>query len=211
MSKEWSSPYNPFNSWKALTHTDKFQAILDGEPSSPIVVNLDLTNICNYDCGFCMFKNSKRADETSTTFRNNESLPNGYALTLPKLWKDWGVKAVCLAGGGEPTLHKDCKDFIKECNKQGLELGFVSNGYLVNTKDWYQTIVKNAKFVGFSIDAGNPTDYAKVKGVPKEYFGKVITNLANIAKVKKDLGSKGQVGFKFLLDKDNQHTIYEAA
>lgn len=211
MAVEWTNKYNPFNSWKALTHTDRFQAILDGEPKSPVVVNMDLTNKCNYDCGFCMFKNSARADETSRNFRNNESLEKGYALTLPKLWKDWGVKSVCLAGGGEPTLHSDCKDFIKECNNQGLELGFVTNGYLVNNKDWYQTVAANCKFVGFSIDAGNPKDYAKVKGVPEHYFGQVITNMKNIASVKRDLETDVQIGFKFLLDKNNQNSIYDAA
>ena len=208
---EWTNKFNPFNSWKVLTHSQNFEAILKGRPKAPIVINMDLTNRCNYDCGFCMFKNSKRADETSKSFRNNESLPEGYVLKLPEMWKYWGVKAVCLAGGGEPTLHKDCKDFIKEVNKQGLELGFVTNGYLVNNKDWYQTITQNCKFVGFSIDAGNPEDYAKVKGVPAQHFGQVITNLRNIANTKKDLGSKVQIGYKFLLDKDNQNSIYQAA
>ncbi len=77
---EWTNKFNPFNSWKVLTHSQNFEAILKGRPKAPIVINMDLTNRCNYDCGFCMFKNSKRADERSKSFRNNGSLAEGYVL-----------------------------------------------------------------------------------------------------------------------------------
>ena len=128
---EWKNKYNPFNSWKALTHSQHFEAILKGKPKPPIVVNFDLTNKCNYNCGFCMFANCKRADKTSSQFRNNESMPEGYSLLLPKLWKDWGVKAVCLAGGGEPTLHPQFHDIIDLLIVQGSII--YTNGFVEQT------------------------------------------------------------------------------
>lgn len=206
--KEWQGKYNPFNSWKALTHSANFEAILEGEPLPPIVVNMDLTNECNYKCGFCMFGGDReRADKTSETFRKgNASLPEGYAQTLPKLWKDWGVKAVCLAGGGEPTLHPDCLEFIVECDKQGLDLGFVTNGNQVS-EEWWDKVAKHTKFVGFSMDAGNETDYAKVKGVKPDNFYKVLYNMLNIA----NASGKTQIGYKYLLDRGNYTSIYEGA
>ena len=208
MTKEWNDKYNPFNSWKALTHSAHFEAILAGKPLPPIVINMDLTNKCNYNCRFCMFANRERADPTGKSFRgDNSSLQKGYALTLPKLWKRWGAKAVCLAGGGEPSLHPDCLEFIRECGKNKLELGFVTNGYLVNNKKWWKTINQNCKFVGFSMDAGNKEDYAKVKGVKPEQFNETIKNIRGIVKTKGNV----QVGFKFLLDRYNQTSIYQAA
>lgn len=210
---EWEDKYNPFNSWKALTHADKFEAIIEGKPKAPVVVNMDLTNACNYNCGFCMFGGAReRADKSGEQFRQgNSTLEEGYAPTLPKLWKDWGVKAVCLAGGGEPSLHPDCKPFIKECGKNGLDLGFVSNGYLVNDEDWWEVVNNNCKFVGFSMDAGNKEAYCKVKGVPEDHFNKVLNNLEGLANTRERLGTKLQIGYKFVLDKDNWESIYEAA
>ena len=208
MTKEWLNRYNPFNSWKALTHSENFEAKLKGTPKPPIVINMDLTNKCNYSCRFFMFANRKRADSTSQTFRGDDSsLVTDYVLKLPPLWSDWGVKAVCLAGGGEPSLHPDCLDFIKQCAFFNLEVGFVTNGYLVNNKDWWKAINESCKFVGFSIDAGNSEDYAKVKGVNPEQFDKVIDNLRGIVKTKGNV----QVGYKFLLDQYNQTSIYDAA
>jgi len=206
--KEWTNKYNPFNSWKALTHAEHFKAILKGEPLPPIVINIDLTNKCNYKCRFCMFGGQReRMDKQSQDHRfGNASLPLKYSLKLPKIWKEWGVKAVCLAGGGEPTLHADCRPFIEECGKNGLDLGFVTNGYLVN-ENWWKLINQHCKFVGFSIDAGTPEDYAKVKGVKAEQFDKVIANLKGIADTKGNV----QIGYKFLLDRYNQNSIYKAA
>lgn len=209
---EWLDKYNPFNSWKVLTHSKNFEAILKNKPIPPIVVNFDLTNKCNYNCNFCMFANRKRTDQTGQWFREgNQDLPKGYALKLPKIWKEWGVKSVCLAGGGEPSIHPDCKEFIKECNKQGLELGFVTNGYLVNDEDWWKVVAKNCKFIGFSVDAGNEDDYSKSKGVPKGYFEKVLNNIVGVANAKRKFKTKVQIGFKYLLDEFNYNSIYKAA
>lgn len=208
---EWTNKFNPFNSWKALTHTENFEAIIKGKPLPPIVVNFDLTNICNYNCRFCMFANRERTDPSGQSFRGNKaSLPEGYAFTLPKIWKEWGVKAVCLGGGGDPTMHPDCKKMIKEIKKQGLDLGFVSNGYLCNDKDWWETIVKNCVFVGFSVDAGTMEAYSNTKGVPNDYFEQVMNNIRGISMTKKRLKSKCAVGFKFLIDEENYRTIYDA-
>jgi MoaA/NifB/PqqE/SkfB family radical SAM enzyme len=205
--KEWTNPYNPFNSMKALVHADSFESILNGKPKNPIVLNFDLTNKCNYNCNFCMFGGQReRADKQGENFRKgNATIPEGYALTLPKIWADWGVKAVCLAGGGEPTLHKDCLDFIKECKKNNLELGFVTNGLLVDEKYWKE-INNSCKFVGFSIDAGTREDYSRTKGVPKENFKKVLDNMKGIRE-----NGNVQIGYKFVLDKNNYEHIYEGA
>ena len=100
--KEWSNKYNPFNSWKNLVHVNQFEAILNGKILPPIVVNYDLTNVCNYNCKFCMFANRERTDPKGKDFREGgASISEGHSLTLPKLWKEWGVKAVCMGGGGE--------------------------------------------------------------------------------------------------------------
>lgn len=203
---EWTSPYNPFNSMKALVHAERFESILEGKPKAPLVVNMDLTNACNYKCGFCMFGGLERESEGSDFREGNAKLPEGYATTLPKFWKEWGVRAVCLAGGGEPSLHPDCLEFIANCGTEGLDLGFVTNGYLVNNQDWWKTINDSCKFVGFSVDAGTREDYQKVKGVPGRQMDTVLENMRGIR-------SQGdvQIGYKFVLDRNNWEHIYDAA
>ena len=210
MATEWSNPYNPFNSMKNLVHAERFEAIIDRKIMAPVSLNFDLTNNCNYNCRFCMFQNRKRTDPSGQTYRDRSFLPKGYALKLPKLWKEWGVKAVCVGGGGDPTMHPDCLPLLREIKKQGLDLGFVSNGFLCNDEEWWKTIVETCTFVGFSIDAGNKKDYGNTKGVPGEQFNQLIDNIKGIAKAKKTYNSKCKIGYKFLIDDMNYTSIYQA-
>ena len=117
------------------------------------------------------------------------------------------MKAICLASGGELSLHPDCLPLIREYGANGIDLGFVSSGLLVNNAEWWQAINDNAKFIGFSMDAETAKDYAKVEGVPGSYFKTVLGNLEGMANAPGDV----QVGYKFLLDRDNHGSIYEAA
>jgi cyclic pyranopterin phosphate synthase len=209
---EWVDKYNPFNSMKALVHADKFEAILAGKPRPPIVVNFDLTNLCNYNCRFCMFGGRKRADNTSETFRHNhKQLPSEYIATLPKLWKEWDIKAECVGGGGDGTMHPYCLQHIVDSHEQGIDVGFVTNGYLVNSPRWWDTLVQTTKWTGFSIDAGNAKDYSEVKGVNPRQFEVVLNNLRGLAEAKKRLNAKCNIGYKFLLDDKNYNSIFEAA
>ena len=209
---EWTSVFNPFNSMKVLTHPEKFEAILARKPLSPIVINFDMTNKCNYSCRFCMFGGRKRADETSETYRyNKKELPSEYIKTLPKIWKDWGIKAECIGGGGEPTMHPYCLEHIVDVAKQGIDIGFVTNGLLVDNPHYWNTVVKNTKWVGFSVDAGNKQDYAEVKGVSQNNFNRILENLRGLSEAKKRLNTKCNIGYKFLLDDKNYTSIFQAA
>ena len=71
--------------------------------------------------------------------------------------------------------------------KNDIQLGFVTNGFLVNNDKWWKTINESCRFIGVSMDAGNENDYHVTKGVPKEWFHVVINNLKNIAATKENL------------------------
>jgi len=209
---EWLDKYNPFNSMKALVHADKFEAILAGKPKPPIVMNFDMTNKCNYNCRFCMFGGRKRADSTSESYRHNKvELTSEYIATLPKIWKDWGIKAECVGGGGDPTMHPYCLEHVVDSHREGLDVGLVTNGLLVNSPKWWDTLVQNTTWTGFSVDAGTAEDYAVVKGVPKRNFKIILDNLQGLAEAKKRLNAKCNIGYKFLLDDKNYTSIYSAA
>ncbi len=108
-------------------------------------------------------------------------------------------------------MHPYSIGFLKECKKQDIHLGFVTNGLGLNNKDWWDTVAKTCKFVGFSIDAGNAKDYANTKGVPEDFFDSVIHNLESIAEAKKRLKTECQIGYKYVLDEMNYNNIYNAA
>ena len=50
------------------------------------------------------------------------------AKFLPK----WGVKTVCVAGGGEPLLNQNTPHFLYHCDLGGIKTGVVTNGTQIN-------------------------------------------------------------------------------
>jgi MoaA/NifB/PqqE/SkfB family radical SAM enzyme len=115
----------------------------------------------------------------------------------------WGTKAVCVAGGGEPLLHKRIGDILDGLVAAGIEVGVVTNGFLLNR---CQSSLAKCRWVGVSVDAGNRDSFAALKKMPPDVFDKVIGNIATLHMAAPDL----EITYKFLAHPLNISSIYEA-
>jgi MoaA/NifB/PqqE/SkfB family radical SAM enzyme len=193
--QEWVNEYNSFNSAKGFLYKDWYDGIIKGEFKPPIEVNIDPVNNCNLFCKFCNAKNIINR-------KKEEIMPTDHMLKTIQFLADWGVKAVCFAGGGESVLHPDLdKAFIK-CTQVGLKSALISNGLFLND-DQLETIARHARWIGISVDAGKPQTYKDLKGL--DAFEKVTNNIQKIAL----LGTR-ELTYKFLIHPDNQFEIYDA-
>ena len=106
--QEWnpSKRWNPFNSYKLLSHVHRWKQIKRGKPiPPPVLITIDPTNVCNFNCVWCNaeFIRKKRKGSLS------EKMLLNLADFLPRWgegnpnWKP-GVEAICIAGGGEPQF-----------------------------------------------------------------------------------------------------------
>ena len=48
--REWTNPYNPFNSMKVLIWREHLEGIVRQEFLPPVTADTDPTNLCNYNC-----------------------------------------------------------------------------------------------------------------------------------------------------------------
>ena len=166
MNKEWTSPYNEFNSLKILYFKDYLKAIVRGEFLPPITVDVDPTNLCNFNCVWC---NSKGFRKESPGV-----LPTEHLLKLADFYKEWGVKSACVSGGGEPMINKGFAAFLYRLDKNGIKSGIISNGSLMNEEN-DRAIAKCSSLCGISVDAGSKEVFQKIKKV--DMFEKVIKNI----------------------------------
>lgn len=120
---------------------------------------------------------------------------------------DWGVKGICFAGGGEPTLHPSLEEAIKLCTQKGLDSAIITNGFNLSNS-LIETIVKNMKWIGISVDAGSKETFKNCKGV--DGFEKVIDNIKKLVEAKKKFKSDIGITFKYLIHKLNQYDLIEA-
>lgn len=198
--KEWSSPYNEFNSLKILYFKEHLKAIVEGNFLPPITVDSDPTNLCNFDCIWC---NSK-------AFRKEKPgvIPEEHLLKLADFYKEWGVKSTCVSGGGEPMINPGFAPFLYRLAKNKIKSGIISNGSLMD-KEKAAAIARCNSWCGISVDAGTKEVFKEIKKV--DMFDKVIKNIDNLIKIKNRLNSKLEITYKYLFHPLNIQDIYKAA
>lgn len=218
---EWnpSKRWNPFNSYKLLAHVEAWRHIKRGKAlPAPILITIDPTNVCNLNCVWC---NAEFVRERKTSLSKNALLR--IADFLPQWgqgnpYEKTGVQAICVAGGGEPLLNPYTGCFIDRVVENGVEVGVVTNGLLINKN---VDSLSHATWVGVSVDAGKRDTFNKLKrkaGGREDLFGQVINNIAVLVDYAKSHYNKlglphpaYGVSYKYLLYKENIGEIYEAA
>lgn len=201
MWREWLYQYNSFNSLKVLAWREQLEEMAKGKFPVPISVTVDPTNVCNVNCMWCIWGDLRK--------KNPVSIPDKVLLEMPKFLLGWGVKSVCIAGGGEPLMHPKITEFIASLAKNGLSYGIITNGLALEDEKLRQIIVDTARWIGFSIDAATPDTYQKVKN-PKltNAFNRVIENVRWICRNRRDK-KRPQVGMKYLIHHYNYGEMYQ--
>jgi len=188
--------YSPF---KVFAHMDKIEQLKRGKIITPVFIQVDLTNRCNLNCNFCFYKIHKLS-----AFDPKAEIPFETMKRMLREWKDIGVKALEISGGGEPLLHPNFKDIVKYAKKLGFEMALVTNGTLLD--DETLELIKDFEWVRFSVDAVTPQTFKKIKGV--DLFDKVIENLRKLIEIKSE---NNVIGYSFVVCRDNYTEIHEAA
>lgn len=218
---EWKAQkrWNPFNSYKLLVHVERWRNIRRGRPiPPPVLITVDPTNVCNFNCAWC---NAAYIRE-HRNFRLSEATLRGLADYLPR-WgarsglPEPGVKAVCVAGGGEPLLNQATPVFVDMAVQRGVEVGMVTNGSHIH--DCIDAL-SQCTWVGVSVDAGSARTFNALKGLPEKshVFDRVIQNVAMLVDYSKrhytQLGKHHPsygVSYKYLLYKENIGEVFNAA
>ncbi len=146
---------NPFGvHQKMLCHMDRISEYLKTGDTFPVVIEINLTDVCNLKCVYCFCDH-----------RSNYTLDTD---TLKRFIKDYalmGGKAITFSGGGEPTCHPDFKDIVEFSYDQGLDLGLITNGLF--KEEHTETVGDCFKWVRVSLDSVNYQVYKEVKGVDR--------------------------------------------
>lgn len=202
---EWSpaSKYNSFNSLKGLLYFENYKKIMawmrreTNYLPPPVECNLDPIAECNAQCYFCI---------TQRYLRNNREevgsmrmLPEIYMYELVDFLSTWGVKGLCISGGGEPSLNRNVHGLPLYAALKGMDVAFVTNG--IKMDDELMESLLACRWVSFSINAATEETHKQILGV--SMFRRVIANVSRIADLRKKQGSQVDLCYKFLLLPEN--------
>ena len=217
-AEEWTphKRWNPFNSYKLLSHVHRWKKIKRGRPiPPPVLVTIDPINICNFDCVWCNAAYIRKKRHRSLS-RNAMKAIAGFLGN----WEQCGfrVEGACIAGGGEPMLNPDTPFLVDRLIEENIEVGIVTNGTRI---DQAIDSFSQCTWLGVSMDAGTPATFDKLKQLdPKrKTFDKIITDIERLVTYSKrhftTLGKPHPaygVSYKYLLyDQDNIGEIYQAS
>ncbi|MCP4549523.1 MAG: radical SAM protein [bacterium] len=183
----------PFDGRKVAYHLPHWSAMERGEIPPPVLVTLDPAAACNLVCRWC---NSEEQTEKGVRYSA------AAIVALPAMLRRWGVKAVCVAGGGEPLLHPRISTLLEGLHAEGLEIGVVTNGTLI---DRHMDALGCCRWVGVSVDAGSSRTYEDLKR--RDQYGAVTENMRQLRARWPAL----EITYKYLVHPDNIEDIPEAA
>ena len=204
--------------FKIIHHPETLKNIKDGIATAPISVRLVLSDLCNQNCHFCTFRMENSF--TNTMFKGTDK--NGFETYNPKRFLhetkaleviddlvSMGVKSLELTGGGEPTVHPKHIQIITKAINSGLDLGLITNGVLM--KPELAEILTKASWCRFSIDAGNPETYSRIRCVPSKTYDKVMENIKILAEARNSTNSSLVIGTSFIVTDENYEELFDCA
>ena len=192
---EWmpEHKWNSFNSNKALQYRAWYDAIQKGEFLPPIEVSIDPVNDCQLNCYFCNGRDVRHRQVRMTDKHLDDLLT---------FFKHWGVKGICFAGGGEPTMHESLWKAFYRLHLLKIPASIITNGLFLDDEQ-IKFVGMYSQWIGISVDCAHAETFKRMKGVDR--FDETIENIRKILSVKPK-----EVTYKFLINSINQYEIYDA-
>lgn len=189
------------DSHKLLYHVDRVSDWKAGRNVYPIYIEVSPAGACNQRCRFCGkdFIGYQRRKLDWTVFR--ERLQEMGRL---------GVRSIMHAGEGEPLLHENIIDIVQTGKASGIDQAVNTNGVLF-TPDKAAGILPHAEWVRFSVDAAAPDTYAYLHGARPADFHKVIDNIREAARLRRENGWRCTLGIQLILLPENRGEVVALA
>ena len=178
---------------KLLRHADRVAGIREGRLRPPVMVDVDpVDGTCNLDCEWC-------CQAASRASRPARFMTAATMEGLGRFCAEWGVESWRISGDGEPTLNKDLSELIRSGTSNGIDVGLITNGLLLDRVD--RDALARLTYLGVSLDAATPKTWSRLKRSDPENFQRILRNLATARASAPDL----DISIKYLRWRHDTH------
>jgi len=184
---------------KILWHYDRVYKLFNNEIVYPVTIEIDPSNACNEDCIWCCWKKYRENNKVM-----DWSLMEKIVCNLARV----GVKGLIWTGGGEPLVNQNTTKGMRLAKNLGIENGMFTNGILM-VPEIIPTIIECCEWIRISLGAATPETFKKCHGT--DDFQKIIENIREFVRVRKESGRNITIGLSMMVHPDNYHELYEEA
>jgi radical SAM protein with 4Fe4S-binding SPASM domain len=161
-----------------------------------IEVNLEVTNICNFDCWFC--------PRSAMTRKQGMMEFSDFKNIILGLEKAKFLKEVAIAGIGEPTLHPKLNEmiaFIKE--NSSLKVVLTTNASKLNNDEFIENLLRSGvDKITISLRITDPVK--NCSSIPNSLdYAKYMEGILNLVRIKHNSNYASEIEIAFL-----KETIY---
>jgi MoaA/NifB/PqqE/SkfB family radical SAM enzyme len=170
--------------------------------SSPFIMFLEVNNICNLHCPFCLTGKGKTAGRP----RRNMSFSE-MKQTIDEIG-DY-LYFIQLYNWGEPLLNKDLFDFIRYSHSRRIFTMVSSNMNFSRRTIAEQVVSSGLDYFIAAIDGFSGSSYTKYRRGGN--FERAMSNLKEIQRIKKKIGTRLPfVEWQYVVFRHNQHEVQAA-
>ena len=170
-------------------HSERVNALLDGESVAHITIDCALTRACTYRCSYCYGK--LQQNEEKHLKRDTIRL---FLDDCAKI----GVKAVSFVSDGESTCSPHLYDAICHGKKNGIDMALGTNGYLL-ADDRLEDILPCLSYLRFNISAASEQAYIRIHGCSPVAYHKVIGTIKKAVAIKEKKRLPVTIGLQMVL------------
>lgn len=161
---------NPIDPIKIIIHKERIQQVIAGEIPPPITVGLDISNLCNNACVWCLYDDYKKKCNINMSKKNiYKALYDMY---------ESNVLGICLSGGGEPTMNPYINETILTCKKLKLEVSLNTNGCRLNKLT--EKTIRALSYIRISLDAGSIKTHNLLHRPSENNFDQILYDIKKI-------------------------------
>lgn len=162
-------------------------------------INLELTAHCNLSCWFCL--------NPSPEFRKKGFISEELIQKIEKELDENTKIMIC--GIGEPALHPHFGEILERLCKKFQSVSIVSNGFLLQSEDLIEIILKNkVEKLFLSLDYIDEASLSINKNAPKGYLDEIFKGLKKLEYFKKKYNKDIFVQVNFLYDGEKEDEVF---
>lgn len=159
-----------------------------------VILDLEITSLCNADCTFCprdQLVRTNRFMTLDTVSKVADSLHNNKATT------------VVLCGIGESTLHPDLLRIISLLSKAGANVCMTTNGWLLSVPYVDNLVAAGLSELNVSLNAATAATHRQLMRV--KHFDEITATCEQLAKLRTTRWPHLKMHVSFVVTRENIH------
>lgn len=189
------------DSHKLIYHVDRVNDWLHGVNIYPVYMEISPVGICNHRCTYCA---------VDFVGYQNRALDKEILKERLSEMASLGIRGIMYAGEGEPLLHKNISEIVQFTKKVGIDVAITTNGVLLKG-EVADSLIGNATWIKVSMDAATRETYSKIHRTKPDDFDRVIKNISDAVKIRKERGYRCTIGLQLLLLPENLNEVIPLA